>query len=94
MQTPTPSHEELAKDFLRLTPDDLKAKYPDDQEVQGALAQITIARKIFEANSSALASSDHVEAEIMRRIALNLAQGLPVVLPDLDSICRHAVGPE
>lgn len=83
------SQEELAKDFMRLTPDELNAKYPEDQEVQGALAQIAIARKLCETRNSAPGSVRRVEAEIMRRIALNLAQGLPVIVPDLDSICRE-----
>lgn len=83
-------HQELARDFLQLTPDALKAKYPEDQEVQGALAQITTARRIYQAQNGGLASTEEIDAQIMRRIALNLAQGLPVLLPNLDSICRDA----
>ncbi|HDZ37474.1 MAG TPA: hypothetical protein ENH62_04165 [Marinobacter sp.] len=93
MQAIAPNHEDLAKDFLRLTPGALKAKYPKDPEVQGALAQITIAREICLSDKTLVARAEHVESEIMRRIALNLAQGLPAILPDINSVCRR-VRPE
>lgn len=90
MHATTPNHEQLAKDFLKMTSEELKAKYPDDTEVQGALAQLSVAYQMCETETEML----KLEKEVMRRIALNLAQGLPVQLPDLDRIYRQITAPE
>lgn len=86
-----PSHQALAKDFLRLSPTELKAKYPEDEEVQGALAQITLIRKKFHIDGESPATYAIIETALMKRIALNLAQGLPVLVPNVDDYCREII---
>ena len=88
MLTATPtSHEDLAKDFLKLSPEALKAKYPQDREVQGALSQLALAKEMCKTYKTPAVDPAQVENEIMRRIALNLAQGLPILLPNMGEIC-------
>ncbi|WP_298447015.1 hypothetical protein [Marinobacter sediminicola] len=82
-------HHLLAKDFLRLSLDELKAKYPEDEEVQGALAQITLIRKRFHIGDGSSMAHDMIEVAIRKRIALNLAQGLPILVPNIDEYCRE-----
>ncbi len=90
MKTEKPCHESRAKDFLRLSPKELQEKYPDDEEIQGALAQVTLARKMYDSKNDTPAGFAHIETELRKRIALNLAQGLPVLVPHLDDVCRDA----
>lgn len=44
MAASRPGYEVLAKDFLRLSPEELKEKYPEDKEIQGALAHLLLVR--------------------------------------------------
>ncbi|MDO6442238.1 hypothetical protein [Marinobacter sp. 2_MG-2023] len=89
MEVEGPDHEALAKDFLRLSPEAMKAKYPEDEEVQGALAQIMLVRERLHTEEGASANYEMIETALMKRIALNLAQGLPVLVPDIDEHCRE-----
>ncbi|GGE69129.1 hypothetical protein GCM10011533_21910 [Streptosporangium jomthongense] len=81
-------HESRAKDFLRLSPEELRDKYPDDEEIQGALAQVTLARKMYHSQNGTLENFAHIETELVKRIALNLAQGLPVLVSNIEEVFR------
>lgn len=89
MEVEKPGHEALARDFMRLSPAELKAKYPEDEEIQGALAQITLIRKHFHTEDGPPAAFEMIETALMIRIALNLAQGLPVLVPNIDEYCSE-----
>lgn len=89
MEVETPSHQALAKDFLRLSPDELKVKYPEDQEIQGALAQISLIREQFHTGDESPDTYATIETALMKRVALNLAQGLPILVPNIDHYYRE-----
>ncbi|MBK1852065.1 MULTISPECIES: hypothetical protein [unclassified Marinobacter] len=78
-----------AKDFLRLSPEEVSAKYPDDKEIQGAVAQVILARKAYESKSDTSEDLARIETELMKRIALNLAQGLPILVPNIEEVCTN-----
>lgn len=67
-----------AQDFLALTDEELRAKYPDNEEVQRCLEHIERARILIKLPEEAREQSIN---DLRRRLALNLAQGLPPVFP-------------
>ncbi|WP_298447484.1 hypothetical protein [uncultured Marinobacter sp.] len=89
MEVETPRRETLAKDFLRLSPAELQAKYPEDEEIQGALAQISLIQNQFHTEDESLDTYAMIESALMKRVALNLAQGLPILVPNIDDYYRE-----
>lgn len=89
MGTEKPGQESRAKDFLRLSPEELMEKYPDDKEIQGAVAQVMLVRKTYESNSDTSKNPTQIESELMKRIALNIAQGLPILVPNIEEVCTN-----
>lgn len=67
-----------AQDFLALTDQELRAKYPDNEEIQRCLEHIDRARMLIKAPED---EREQTINDLRRRLALNLAQGLPPVFP-------------
>lgn len=67
-----------AQDFLALTDQELRAKYPDNEEIQRCLEHIERARTLIKAPEE---EREQIIHTLKRRLALNLAQGLPPVFP-------------
>lgn len=89
MGTEESNQESRAKDFLRLSPEELSEKYPDDKEIQGAVAQVILARNRYESKNDTPEELSNIETELMKRIAANIAQGLPILVPNIEDVCTN-----
>lgn len=67
-----------AQDFLALTDQELRAKYSDNEEIRLCLEHIERARTLIKSPED---EREQTINDLKRRLALNLAQGLPPTFP-------------
>lgn len=67
-----------AQDFLALTDQELRAKYPDNEEIRLCLQHIERAQTLIKSSDG---EREQTINSLKRRLALNLAQGLPPIFP-------------